>query len=252
MNTNFWIRLGLVSLFGQSLRAELNVYGPGGPAPAMKACAAAFEADSKTKVNIIAGPMENWIENAPTADLFFSGSENMMDSFADRIPFFDASTITTRYLRPSAILVRPGNPKKISGVKDLVRKKLKVIVVNGAGQTGMWEDIIGGLQSVEALNKFRANIAFMGRNTGEAERQWNEDPSIDAWLVFNIWGKRNPDNSQIVKTDKKLTIYRSMGTALSSKSPQRAQALKFAEFISSPRCKKIFENAGWSGASPKL
>nr|WP_295900160.1 substrate-binding domain-containing protein [uncultured Bdellovibrio sp.] len=234
----------LTSLTAQA-ETTLQVFGPGGPAPAMKACAAAFEKEKGIKVNVTAGPLEKWLGQAETADVFYSGSENMMDSFAEKISNLDAQTIETHYLRPSAILVRPKNPKKIHGIKDLVEKPLKVIVVNGAGQVGMWEDIVGGLKSAKALNKFRANIVFAAKNTGDAEMKWKEDPSIDAWLVFNIWGTRNLEIAEIIPTEKNLTIYRSCGTALSKSTKRKEAALQFIGFVKSKECRKFFEKEGW-------
>jgi len=240
----FLIPFLLVPLVSRA-ESSLQVFGPGGPAPAMKNCAAAFEKVSKAKVTVTAGPLEKWQDQAEHADVFYSGSENMMDSFAEKIPSLDVSTIRTHYLRPSAILVRPKNPKKIRGVKDLVEKPVKVIVVNGAGQIGMWEDIVGGLKSAEALNKFRSHIVFAGKNTGEAEKKWKEDPSIDAWLVFNIWGTRNTDIAEIIPTEKGLTIYRSSGTALSKNSKNKELAQQFVDFVKGPECRKLFEKEGW-------
>lgn len=231
--------------FSAHAETSLQAYGPGGPAPAMKACAAAYEKSKGIKVQITAGPLDKWQTQTETADLFYSGSENMMDSFAEKISNLDAATIQTHYLRPSAILVRPKNPLKIRGIKDLVNKKMKIIVVNGAGQVGMWEDIVGGLKSAEALNKFRANIVFAAKNTGEAEKRWKEDSGIDAWLVFNIWGTRNPDIADIIPTEKNLTIYRSMGTALAKNTKQREAATQFVDFINSKDCRRLFEKEGW-------
>lgn len=238
----------LVSMLNVSANAEvvLKVFGPGGPAPAMKKCAAAFETSKKIKVNVTAGPTEKWIAESKDADLFYSGSENMMDSFVEKIPNLDSETILTHYLRPSAILVRPKNPLKIRGVKDLTEKKLKVMVVNGAGQIGMWEDIVGRLQSVKAINQFRSNIVFAAKNTGEADQKWKEDQSIDAWLVFNIWGTRNPETAMIIPTEKALTIYRSTGTAISKTTQQRKEVDEFVKFIDDKECRKIFQNEGWN------
>lgn len=233
-----------ISSFAQA-ETSLQVYGPGGPAPAMKACAAAYEKSKDIKVQITAGPLDKWQALTETADLFYSGSENMMDSFSEKIPNLDALTIQTHYLRPSAILVRPKNPQKIRGIKDLVNRKVKIIVVNGAGQIAMWEDIVGGLKSADALNKFRANIVLAAKNTGEAEKKWKEDPSIDAWLVFNIWGTRNAEIAQIIPTEKNLTIYRSMGTALAKNTKQKEAAVQFVKFVSSKDCRKLFEKEGW-------
>ncbi len=42
----------------------------------------------------------------------------------------DDDTITPLFLRPSAILVRPGNPKQINDFPDLVRPGVNVMVVS--------------------------------------------------------------------------------------------------------------------------
>jgi accessory colonization factor AcfC len=223
----------------------LKVYGPGGPAPAMKGCAAAFEKNKGIKVEVTAGPTDKWISEVGTADLFYSGSENMMDDFAGKISQLDVQSIQTHYLRPSAVLVRPNNPKKIRGIKDLTVRQLNVMVVNGAGQVGMWEDIVGRLKSVKALNQFRKNIVFAAKNTGEADKKWQEEPSIDAWVVFNIWGRRNLENAEIIPTEKDLTVYRSMGSAISKESKQPVLARDFITFIDSAECRKSFEKEGW-------
>ena len=99
---------------------DLNVYGPGGPAPAMKEAAEAFGKQHGIQVKVTAGPTPAWAEQArQDADVLFSGAENMMSGFATTLPgVFDLRDARTLYLRPSAILVRPGNPKGIQGFKD--------------------------------------------------------------------------------------------------------------------------------------
>ncbi|MBS1972019.1 MAG: substrate-binding domain-containing protein [Bdellovibrionales bacterium] len=90
------------------------------------------------------------------------------------------------------------------------------------------------------------NIVYAAKNTGEAEKKWNEDKTIDAWLVFNIWGTRNPDTAEIVKTEPELTIYRSMGTALAKGTKQKALAEEFVKYLEADSCRKIFVKEGWS------
>ena len=46
----------------------------------------------------------------------------------------DSADLVPLYLRPLAILVRPGNPKGITGFKDLLKPGVSVMVVQGAGQ----------------------------------------------------------------------------------------------------------------------
>ena len=115
------------------------MYGPGGPAPAMKEAAAAFGAAQHVVVNVVADPTPMWVDEAKAdAYVIFSGAENVMSDFAKALPgAFDLKEAEPLYLRPVAILVRPGNPKKIRGFHDLFKPGMKVMAVAGAGQTGL-------------------------------------------------------------------------------------------------------------------
>ena len=70
----------------------------------------------------------------------------------------DTMTVRPLYLRPAAILVRPGNPGHIAGIKDLMKPGHHVLVVNGAGQNGLWEDIVGRTGDIGAVRAFRRNV----------------------------------------------------------------------------------------------
>lgn len=156
--------LALAAVSGPAAWAaqDLNVYGPGGPAPAMKEAAEAFGKQRGIEVKVTAGPTPAWAEQArQNADVLFSGAENMMSGFAAALPgVFDLRDARTLYLRPSAILVRPGNPKGIQGFKDLLKPGIKVMAVSGAGQTGLWEDVAGRLGDIETVRAFRANLVL--------------------------------------------------------------------------------------------
>lgn len=58
------------------------------------------------------------------------------------------------------IIVRKGNSKSISGIKSLIKNDLRILVVNGVGQAGLWEDIIGKSGSILDFNKFSNNISL--------------------------------------------------------------------------------------------
>lgn len=129
--------------------------------------------------------------------------------------------VATLYLRPSAILVRPGNPKSVKDLPDLLKPGMRVIVVQGAGQTGMWEDMIGRTGDVAKVQALRRNIAAHAPNTGEAKRIWTERPELDAWLVFNIRQVANPKLADLVPVSKDYVMYRSTGTALTAPPKRR-------------------------------
>jgi accessory colonization factor AcfC len=226
----------------------LKAYGPGGPAPAMREAAKVFGAEKGTMVEITAGPTPTWKDQAmKDADLIFSGSEYMMTDFVRKdVPgLIDTSTIRTLYLRPSAILVRPGNPKGINGIKDLAKPGIKILVVEGAGQVGMWEDVAGRTGSVKLVDGIRRNIGFFAANSAEAKKIWNSDMSYDVWLIWTIWQKESPASADLVNTEPENTIYRSCGIALTNRSEQKALAKEFADFLQSAEGKGIFVKWGW-------
>ena len=187
----------------------INVYGPGGPAPAMQEAAKAFGALHQVTVRVSARPTGQWLETAKLdADVIFSGAENMMTDFAKALPgAFDLVDAQPFYLRPVAILVHPGNPKGIRGFRDLIVPGVKGLTVAGAGQTGTWEDVAGRTGDINMVRAFRRNMVFPeAANSGAAKQQWTQQKDIDAWLIWNIWQVANPELAQVVAMDKPFRI----------------------------------------------
>ena len=238
----------LYPVLAEQSAITLNVYGPGGPAPAMREAAKFFEGSKGIAVVINAGPTPMWKDQATNnADLIFSGSEYMMTDFIrkDLPGLIDTSTIRTLYLRPSAILVRPGNPKGIRGIKYLAKPGINVLVVEGAGQIGMWEDVAGRTGDIKLVDRIRRNIGFFAANSAEAKKAWNGDMIYDAWLIWTIWQKENPGSADLVNTEPENTIYRSCSIALTNRSEQKALAKEFADFLQSAKGQEIFVKWGW-------
>jgi accessory colonization factor AcfC len=233
----------------EKLGVILKAYGPGGPAPAMREAAKVFGAQKGITVEVTAGPTPTWKDQAmKDADLIFSGSEYMMTDFVrkDLPGLIDVSTICSLYLRPSAILVRPGNPKGIMGVKDLAKPGIKILVVEGAGQVGMWEDVAGRTGNIKLVDGIRRNIGFFAVNSAEAKKIWNSDNSYDVWLIWTIWQKESPASADLVNIEPEHTIYRSCGIALTHRSEQKALAKEFVNFLQSNEGQEIFVKWGWT------
>jgi len=226
--------------------ADINLFGPGGPTPAMKEAAAAFEEQTGTKVNVTAGPSSNWMDAAKTdADAIYSGSQNMMDDFIEAHGSIKPETLDALFLRPSAILVRKGNPEDIKGVADLVERDLGLMVVDGAGQVGMWEDVVGRMKDVEAIGAFRANIDVIAPNSGKARDTWNEDDSLDVWLIWNHWQIDNEDIVDMVATEPELTIYRDTSIVRTDKGSDNEELTQFIDFLKGEDGIAIFKSHGW-------
>jgi accessory colonization factor AcfC len=231
--------------------AALHVYGPGGPAPAMKEAAAAFSKARKVKVEVTTGPTPEWKAQADKdAEVIFSGSESMMTDFLTTFPDLDPKTVMPLYLRPSAILVRPGNPKRIKGIQDLLTPGRRILVVQGSGQGGLWEDVAGRLGDIRSVRAMRNNIVEFASNSGEAKQTWQADPSLDAWLIWNIWEVANPTLADVVEIEPQYRIYRDAGVALTRRGRDNPQARAFANFLASAEGAAIFAKWGWVPSAP--
>lgn len=225
----------------------LKVYGPGGPLPAMKEAAETFNKTSSAKVEIIGGPTSEWIEQAKTdADMVFSGSEKMMTDFVKAFEGrIESADVVPLYLRPSAILVRPGNPENIRGLKDLLQPGHRIVVVNGSGQDGLWEDVAGRLGEISSVRSLRANIVVFAGTSAEAKEAWLGDPSIDSWIIWNIWETANPDIADVVDIEPEYRIYRDTGIALTKSGKIKLEVAHFAAFLAGPEGARIFAKWGW-------
>lgn len=226
----------------------INVYGPGGPAPAMKDAAKRFGDANGVVVNVVAGPTPQWVDQAKgNADIVFSGAENMMSDFAKALPgAFDLADAEPLYLRPVAILVRPGNPRHITGFRDLLKPGMKVMAVAGAGQIGLWEDVAGRTGDIDLVRALRKNLLLPeAPNSAEARLRWTQQPEIDAWLIWNIWQVSNPDLAQMVEMDEPFRIYRDAGVVVTHKGAAMPQALAFVAYLKSTEGRAVFERWGW-------
>ncbi|PIE12089.1 MAG: ABC transporter substrate-binding protein [Rhodobacterales bacterium] len=249
MNTFTTLMLGTAVAVLGTLSAEadtLRLYGPGGPTPAMKEVAAAFEAKTGHDVEVTAGPASRWMEQAKAdADLIYSGSENMMTAFFAAHGEIVEDSVVPLYMRPSAILVRKGNPDGFDGLKSLLEPGTKIMVVQGAGQVGMWEDAVGRMRDIAQLKAFRDNIVVRAPNSGVARSLWQEDESLDAWLIWNHWQIDNPDLADMVAVEPDLAIYRDTGIGLTERGATRDVAAEFLDYVQSDSAAEVFAAHGW-------
>jgi accessory colonization factor AcfC len=200
------------------------------------------------KIDVTAGPTPGWIAKArEDADVIFSGSEYMMTDFVKAMDGrIDESSIVPLYLRPSAILVRPGNPKAIKDLPDLARPGVKVLVVQGSGQTGMWEDMAGKQGDLSLVRALRKNITLHAGNSAIAKQAWIDRPELDAWVIYNIWQVANPKLADLVPVSRDYVVYRDCGVGLTAHGKAQPLAVEFARFLESKEGAAIFKKWGWT------
>lgn len=239
--------VGVILSIGMAQAETLRIYGPGGPAPAIKELASAFAKEKGIEVIVTAGPTPGWLEQAKgDAHLIFSGSENMMSSFiAAFAGQIDEKTVEPLYLRPSAILVRKGNPKSIKGLRDLAQPGIKLMVTEGAGQVGMWEDAAGRSGDIGLLKGFRGNIVAFAPNSGMARKRWIEQADIDAWLIWTHWQINDMAIADMVAVEPDLTIWRATDIAMTARGHELKAAEQFVAYLKSDQGEQVFKRQGW-------
>ena len=222
----------------------LYVYGPGGPQSPMDECAKLFSKKMSIPVKVIAGPEAKWIEQAKqNADIVYGGAEYMLTQFKMLHPgLLDSTTRTELYKRAAGILVRPGNPKKITSLKDLTKPGVNILEVTGAGQLGMWEDLAGKQNLIGGIQK---NILGAFANTALAIDAWKSDSRYDAIIIFASWFKRLKDVSQLVKIPAGQTVYRGTPVVITTITDQKNVAQQFINYLLSPEAHKVFIKWGW-------
>lgn len=210
----------------------------------MQDCAKAFTAKTGIPVKVTGGPESKWISQAQAnADVIYGGAEYMLTQFMQTHPgVIDVSTRVELFKRRAAILVRPGNPKQITSLKDLAKTGVKVLDVNGAGQLGLWEDIAGTENLIGGIQK---NIGGSFANTALGIDAWKKDQSYDAWITYASWHENLKDVTQLVELPLSSRLYRGTPIALTSNTKHAAQAKQFIQFLQSADGHMIFKKWGW-------
>lgn len=239
--------IGLVVSAAQAQSDTIRVYGPGGPYPIMREAAQLFNKTHNVHIIIKKGPTGHWINEArKDADIIYSGAEFMMTDFINQLnSTVDESTVQPLYLRPSGLLVRPGNPKQIHQFTDILKPGIKVEVVNGAGQTALWEGMAGKQGNIETVKQLRKNIVHYAPNSGEAKAYWINHPDVDVWLIWNIWQIANPTIADYVQVSKDYVLYRDCGIAMTHRGEARPEVKAFYQFVRSDKAAPIFKKWGW-------
>ena len=130
-------------------------------------------------------------------------------------------------------------------MKDLTKPGIRILVVNGAGLTGVWEDMAGRTQNLEFLKNIRKNIVFYAANSGVAKKEWSLNKNIDVWITWNIWQIANPHLADFVPVKERYTIYRDCGIALTQKGNRNKASAAFFNFLKSKNVMPVFEKWGW-------
>jgi accessory colonization factor AcfC len=140
------------------------------------------------------------------------------------------------------ILVRKGNPKKIRSLGDLATDSIRLLVMNGSGQTGLWEETAAVRGLVPDLQK--RNAVTVSSST-EAIERWKTVTTLDAWITFESWHYRLEDVTDLVRLPKEERIFRGTAVVGTHFYKNKEKARLFIEFLKTEQCHAVFQKWGW-------
>jgi accessory colonization factor AcfC len=227
----------------------VRLYGAGGPHTALIRAAKLYEKKTGTRVEVVFGPQHRWDADAKKkADIIWGTSEQSMTAFLDSYDQFKSDDVKPIYLRRAVIAVQKGNPKGISGIKDLLKPGMRIIVTEGGSGyntsgTGVWEDVVGRLNALEEVKQFRQNIVAFAKGSGASFRAFKKQKA-DAWITWTHWPITHPEAADFVEIEPSRRIYRDLTLVTNQKADR--EAADFIAFLETGAAQEIFASEGWS------
>ncbi len=211
--------------------------------------ASLFEKKTGIKVYVTYGSVETVMSQlilAKKGDVLIVPSPDIMDR-AVKTKLVKKESIKEFSYQVPTILVQKGNPKNITGLKDLLRDDVKFAMANP-------ESVYIGMLAAEIFDK----------NLSEAEREvlrkkivtYAEDISklttylimnqVDAIVGFDFLHGWNPDKTDIVKFKSNEIIRIGAGQAgVITYTTNEEKARKFIEFMLSDDGQSVFKKYGY-------
>lgn len=183
-------------------------------------------------------------------DVYTAGRSRMLQM----MPYME-DTITYAYNR-LAIMVRKGNPKKITGLKDLGRKEVRVSMPNPA-----WEGIGGRIEEAyvkaggEALKKAIMQTKVNDGSTYLTQIHHRQTPlrvlydQSDAgpvWYSEALYQQMLQHPVELVPIPEKENIKAVYMAAIVKTAPHREAAAAFVAFLAGEKARAIYRKYGFT------
>jgi accessory colonization factor AcfC len=223
--------------------AQLEIYSAGAVAPPLIDAAEFFEKKFNVKCDVHVGKPEellDQIEQAKIGDVFSSGAEYILDSAEDQGLIIKGSRKSLGYRR-SVIIVPIGNPAKITSLKDLCKRGIKVGIAVDGCLKGVWDDIASKASLTDEL---RPNITQHADACGSLMGLIHSD-KVDAIIGWNAFQGVWPDTCEIVELPETLQVFRSTVAGIISYTLDNKLSKKFIDYLTSAPMRKIYESYGW-------
>ncbi len=180
------------------------------------------------------------IADAAAHDLAIGGAEFLLDDGEVRgiVEHGERRTIACR---ASAIIVPPGNPRRIRTVEDLARPGVRVGVSVIDCLKGLWEDVAARLGVLEGI---RRNITCHA-NGCMAIIEAVAQGKVDAAFGWTAFAHLAPGRVEVVELPESQRVLRGTAIGLLTFAREREAARAFMEFLATPAARACYERYGW-------
>lgn len=173
------------------------------------------------------------VESGADIDVFASADEATMDRVSDLVD--DPKVFATNTL---TIVTEPGNPQQITGLEDLERKDLQVVVCAPQVPCGGAADELTSQQEVTldpASEESKVTDVLTKVTTGEA----------DAGLVYVTDAKGAGTDVETVRAEGADTVVNDYPVATLSDGESTTEADAWVEHVTGPEGRKVLSEKGF-------
>ncbi len=233
------------SCLAQDSQDHLLIYAGAASKPPIEELSAAFAKKFGVKTDVMyggSGVLLSQLKLSQKGDIYFPGSVDFIAKAAAEKLIVETSEAKIVYLVP-AVNVARGNPKKIAGLKDLLRKDVRAVIANP-------ENVCLGVFGVELAEKnfsdaekaeFKSKLLTYVESCEKVANAivLGSADAVVGWSVFEHW---NPERIETIKLKpEELTRLSYLSIAITSCSKNAPLAQKFIDFIKSDEGMAFFK-----------
>jgi accessory colonization factor AcfC len=180
------------------------------------------------------------IADAGIYDCAIAGAEYLLDDGEVR-GIIARGKRRTIALRGSAIIVPAGNPKGIRELADLARPGLRVAISVLDCLKGLWEDLLGRANLIQAV---RPNVAFYA-NGCVALVESVVQGKVDAAIGWSSFEHLAPGRIDAVTQPPEWTIARATAIGMLKTAKDPSAAGQFMDYLATEESHAIYRRYGW-------
>ena len=236
---------GPVFCLAQDSNDHLLIYAGAASKPPIEELSAAFAKKFGVKTDVMyggSGGLLSQLKLSQKGDIYFPGSVDFIAKAASEKLIVETSEAKIVYLVP-AINVARGNPKKITGLKDLLRKDVRAVIANpenvclGVFGVELAEKNFSDAEKIEFKKKLLTYVESCEK-VANAIVLGSADAVI-GWSVFEHWNPERIETIKIKPEELSRLSYLSIAITSCSKNPVLAQ--KFIDYIRSDEGMAFFK-----------